>query len=281
MPELPEVECAVRYLREQLTGSRISKVNVRWKRIIAAPAVDRFPSLLRGLVFRTVSRRGKYIVCEMTDRLGADRFLISHLRMSGRFAVVPNSSRLDKHEHVIIHLSDGRQLRFRDTRKFGRMYLVEDREQVLGKLGLEPLERDFNAAEAYTLITQYKSPIKVVLLRQDIIAGVGNIYADESLWAAGIHPLTPANRLDEPSAKRLFRELRRILSRAIKTKGTDNGDNVIHGGMYSPKAYGRANQNCLRCSALLKRILVAQRGTTYCPRCQKKSYFTQSNRKLS
>lgn len=271
MPELPEVECTVRYLEQRLRGAVIEDVHVGWSRIVNRPSKAEFVKILTGSRFKSFSRRGKYIVLEMIAKDSDEKlFLIAHLRMSGSFDVLKNSSLRSKHDHIIFRLNRDRELRFTDVRKFGRMYAVSDSELVLSKLGLEPLEPQLSVKQVIDAINRFKSPIKTVLLRQDVVAGVGNIYADESLWAAQIHPLTPACKLKPQQIEKLFIELKKILRKAIEANGTDNGDNVVYGGMYEPKAYGRAGQPCRRCKTTLKRIVVAQRGTSFCPNCQKR-----------
>jgi formamidopyrimidine-DNA glycosylase len=269
MPELPEVECTVRYLKERLRGQIIQNVRVNWKKSIAKPAVAVFTGKIRGAKFKDFSRRGKYIVLGMESNEKDLFYLIAHLRMSGSFDVVNSGSLRSKHDQVVFELAKNKELRFHDIRKFGKIYLVDDKEEILSKLGIEPVFSEHNADDFYSLFQKYKTPIKTLLLRQDIIAGVGNIYADEALWAAKIHPLKLSFRLKKSEAALLYRVLKRILLSAIESSGTDNGDNVVEGGMYKPRAYGRAGEKCYRCGNILRRIIVSQRGTAFCPKCQK------------
>ena len=270
MPELPEGECTVRYLAKKLRGRKILDVKVLWPRIIDRPSARKFSHLLKGRKFKSFSRRGKYIVLELEGiESKPSLFLIAHLRMSGSFDVLKKGSLRSKHDQVVFLLDKERELRFHDIRKFGRIYALEDKEILFSKLGLEPFDLKLRAEDLYKLISNIRSPVKSILLRQDILAGVGNIYADEALWAAALHPLLKGNRIKPQQVSRLLSELRKILSKAIKANGTDNGDGVVYGGMYAPRAYGRAGLKCFRCKGILKRIVVAQRGTTFCPGCQK------------
>lgn len=267
MPELPEVDTAARFVCERLSGKRIEKVSVHWARSIDRPSVEHFQSLLPGHVVRSVTRRGKYIVMHL-ERNKQRRALLVHLRMSGSLDVMRMKSPAERHDRVIIRFASGEELRFNDPRKFGRMYLVENVEAVTGRLGLEPLGGDFTAPRLQEILGARSGAIKSTLLRQDLVAGLGNIYVDESLWQAGVHPLRRACSLSSLECQRLHTSIQDTLREAIRCAGTDNGDGVVTGGMYEPRVYGRHGESCPRCGQQIQRIIVAQRGTAFCAGCQ-------------
>lgn len=192
MPELPEVETYVRELAPQITGHTIVAARVFWSRTIAAPTPDEFTARLAGLRFERFARRGKYMLLGLSD--GAT--LIVHLRMTGKLRVLPSDALPDKHTHVVMDLDDGRSLHYIDPRKFGRIWLVDDPAQVVGKLGPEPLGEEFTPEMLATRLASRTAGIKALLLDQRIVAGVGNIYADEALFRAKIHPARPGGRLE-------------------------------------------------------------------------------------
>lgn len=295
MPELPEVETLVRRLREPVIGRTIEDVKIYWKRTIARPAPREFSRLLRGATVQSIDRRAKYLVFTLvgaglaparrtrasTSLRSAQRacaaqskdvvpptlFLLIHLKMSGKLSVVDRAAPLEKHDRVVFQLDDGQQLRFNDVRKFGKMWIVIDPEAVTGAIGPEPLAADFNLPKFRALVQSRSGVIKPLLLNQTFLAGVGNIYADESLWRAKIHPLRRADSLSDAEIAALYRSIRRVLRRAIDDQGTDAGDGVIEGD-YKPRVYGREGQPCPRCHRPLHKIVVGQRGTHFCPQCQ-------------
>jgi formamidopyrimidine-DNA glycosylase len=187
--------------------------------------------------------------------------------MSGSMQVFSESAPLRKHDRILFELSGGKRLHFQDPRKFGRMYWVDNPQEVVGHIGVDPF-----AAEAIdhatALFKKLKIRVKTALLRQDILAGIGNIYADECLWSARIHPLTPTNKLSKEKIKTLVLDLRKILTAAIEASGTDFGDHVVEGS-FSPKVYGRTDKPCKRCKTPIERIVVGQRSTHLCSHCQK------------
>lgn len=279
MPELPEVETLVRRLRESVIGRTIQEVTLYWKRTIARPAPKEFARMLRGYTVQAIDRRAKYLVFTL---IGADpapaqgdcestplHFLLIHLKMSGKLSVVEADAPIEKHDRVVFHLDDGRQLRFNDVRKFGKMWVVIDPEEVTGSIGPEPLAADFNLPKFRALVKSRTGVIKPLLLNQAFLAGVGNIYADEALWRAKIHPLRSADSLSDAEIAALYRSIRRVLRTAIEDEGTDAGDGVIEGD-YIPRVYGREGQPCYRCHQPLQKIVVGQRGTHFCPQCQSK-----------
>ncbi len=291
MPELPEVETLVRRLREPVIGRTIKDVTIYWKRTIARPAPREFARLLQGCTVQTIDRRAKYLVftlqgVEASSRARKRRplsaqasaldqlptlFLLIHLRMSGKLSVVDRSTPIEKHDRVVFDLDNEQQLRFNDVRKFGKMWAVIDPEEVTGAVGPEPLAVDFSLSNFRALVQSRSGVIKPLLLNQAFLAGVGNIYADESLWLAKIHPLRSADSLSEAEIAALYRAIRKVLRAAIEAEGTDAGDGVIDGD-YTPRVYGREGKPCYRCHQPLHKIVVGQRGTHFCPQCQPKRH---------
>lgn len=271
MPELPEVETAVRDLRRQLRGSTIISAAVRWKRTIARPSPREFTSRIRGLNILDVTRRGKFLVFHLAR--GKDRkFLLVHFRMTGGFSIDPITSPRDPYMHVLFQLNHGRELRFRDPRKFGKMWLLDDPAIVTGKLGPEPLE--ISAKNFAALFDKRRGKLKPLLLKQEFLAGIGNIYADESLWYARLHPLRNVETLSQPERTRLYRSIRQVLKRAIELGGTSidvmyKRVNGASGGFQdSLRAFDRAKRPCRRCGTIIVKTVVGQRGTHFCPGCQ-------------
>jgi formamidopyrimidine-DNA glycosylase len=272
MPELPEVETVRRSLQQALAGRRIAEVTrIAWPRTIAEPSPEIFCDLLRDRAIRDVDRRAKYIVI----RLDRDEALVVHLRMTGRLTVAPAAAEPDNHTHVALRLDNDQQLFFRDTRKFGRIWLLDAAglEVLYGKLGPEPLDDALTAEEFRTLIRKRKGRLKPLLLDQKLLAGLGNIYADEALWLAKLHPLATVTQLSDEQIDALYAAIRDVLGRAVDNRGTTfadfrdgwgyRGDN-----QHFLNVYDRAGQPCPRCGTAIERIVVAQRGTHICPRCQ-------------
>ncbi|MBI3537759.1 MAG: DNA-formamidopyrimidine glycosylase [Chloroflexi bacterium] len=272
MPELPEVETLVRDLRAQIRGRKIVNAIVRWRRTIALPRAPKFSAQIGDQTITTITRRGKYLVFHLA-RGAQKKFLLVHLRMTGGFSIDPPSEPRDKHMHVIFQLDDGNELRFRDTRKFGRMWLVDEPARVTEKLGPEPLEisaRDFDAR-----VQARRGNLKPLLLEQKFIAGIGNIYADESLWYARLHPLRRAESLTRAERARLYRAIQKVLTRAIDLGGTsiDVMYKRVNGAsgefQNSLRAFDREKKPCRRCGTIIIKTVVGQRGTHFCPGCQK------------
>lgn len=271
MPELPEVETTVRDLKPQLVGRKITHATVKWERSIAVPTAREFVRQIQDYRVVDITRRGKYL--RFCLRRGKDaRFLFVHLRMTGGFRIDPSAEPRDKHMHVLLRLDNGKELRFRDPRKFGRMWLVEEDESVVGKLGPEPLE--INQREFINLFEGRHGNLKPLLLDQTFIAGIGNIYADEALWYARLHPLHHAESLTRAERARLYRAIQKVLHRAIDVGGTSidvmyKRVNGASGGFQdSLRAYERADRPCRRCGTPIQKTIVAQRGTHFCPHCQ-------------
>lgn len=274
MPELPEVETVVRDLRaHSLPGCVIRRVIVRWPRTVAALEPDAFCHALAGRTVTAVARRAKFIVLTLDT---GDRLLI-HLRMTGKLRFASAGERPGPHDHVTLCLADGRQLVFNDTRKFGRFRLVQPGEDPLVELGPEPLEATFTLACFRQRLAGTTRPIKPLLLDQSTVAGLGNIYVDEALWHARIHPERRADTLTSAELRRLHRAIREVLQRAVDNAGTTLGEGATnfysvagHRGRNADalQVFRRDGLPCPRCSTVLVRIVVGQRGTHLCPRCQ-------------
>ena len=271
MPELPEVETVARGLSQVMVGRTFTGVTVRWPRTIARPAVDQFARRIVGRQVLAVGRRGKYV--RMTLDEG---YLLIHLKMSGRLRVASADQVPDKHVHTVFDLDNGEQLWFRDVRKFGRVYLVDQPEEVTGALGPEPLEDAFTLADFRTRLSRRSGRLKSLLLNQEFLAGLGNIYADEALFAARLHPLRRADSLTADEQRWLYEAIRAVLSRAVANRGTtldDQGYTDAEGraGGYQDQiaVYGRTGAPCLVCQTPIERIVVGGRSTHFCPRCQR------------
>lgn len=272
MPELPEVETIATDLRHLLAGAEFTGVEVAWPSSVAMPTVDEFVRQVPGRKILDVNRRGKFLVLS----LSGPSFLLIHLRMSGRVCVKPAIASLDSHARLIFHLSDGRRLLFSDPRKFGRVYWTTDPDLVLGDLGPEPLAENFTAKDLITLLAAHKGALKPLLLNQTILAGLGNIYTDEALFVAGLHPLRKASMLSATEGERLYEAIREVLGQAIVHRGTTLTDERYLDAECQPGSqaqylcvYRRVGEPCPRCDAPIERITVGNRGTYFCPRCQR------------
>lgn len=275
MPELPEVETIVRDLRAAgLEGLRLERVRVFWPRSVAKSTPAAFSRALRGARIERLSRRGKYIVMD----LGRGRRLLLHLRMTGQLKLVPSSRGRDLHEHVVLDLSDGRQLRFRDTRKFGRWELLAcGAGGPIARLGPEPLDEALTTAGLADMLRRRRRLLKPLLLDQAFLAGLGNIYVDEALWEAGLHPLRRSDTLTVGEAEALHRAIRRVLTVSIGKRGTSlgagkpnfRGPDGRHGtNQEALRVFRRAGQPCPRCGREIARMVVGQRSTHVCSACQ-------------
>jgi formamidopyrimidine-DNA glycosylase len=270
VPELPEVETVARGLRALVMGRAIAGVTVGWSRIIAHPPLEQFAERIVGRRVASIDRRGKYVVVAL-DR----GYLLIHLKMSGRLLVVAAEEPLDRHVHLVFDLDDGCQLRFRDARKFGRVYLVDDPSEVTAELGPEPLADDFTLDEFRRLLARRSGRLKSLLLNQQFLAGLGNIYADEVLFAARLHPLRNADSLMPDEQLRLYEAIRLVLGEAVASRGTTLNDGGYidargQSGAYQEQiaVYGRTGQPCVRCHTNIERIVIGGRSTHFCPLCQ-------------
>jgi formamidopyrimidine-DNA glycosylase len=279
VPELPEVESVRRQLAPELTGRRV--VSVWWDAHPHARLSDL--DLLTGRRVETVRRRGKFLLCPLDRDLDGDELeLVLHLGMTGSFRFVPTSPRDPdggvSHVRVRIGLDDGRTLLFRDPRRFGRASVVPagDYERdvpTLALLGPEPLTDDFDVATFSAGLARSRAPVKALLLDQRLVAGVGNIYADEALWLARIHPTS--RQVGPRRARVLHAAIREVLAAAIEREGTTFRDYQMVNGSSGRnadflRAYGQAGEPCSRCGTELRATVVAGRGTTHCPRCQRR-----------
>lgn len=269
MPELPEVETIARDLRLPLVGRRIVAVDVRWPRTVATPASDELAARLVGRQIVGAGRRGKYLLFPLDD--GAT--LLVHLRMTGQLHVVNGDHVPDRHTHLVLELDNGQRLIFHDTRKFGRVYLVTQVADVLDRLGPEPLDPNFTPQELNRRLTRRKAPVKSLLLDQRVVAGVGNIYADEVLFAAGIDPRRPGVSLQPQEVTRIHTVLRQTLAQAIFDHGSSLANYQRPGGVRGQnqerhRVFRRTGQPCPTCGAPIVRIVLGQRATHFCPQCQ-------------
>lgn len=269
MPELPEVETTVRSLRRPLIGRLITDVQNSWPPHIAMPEIAELRRRTRGRRIEAVGRRGKYLIFTLSH----GEVLIIHLKMSGHLSVVEQDEPMASHVHTIFSLSDGHELRFRDQRKFGRVYLVTDPDDVLGKLGPEPLERSFTTALLKERLRGRKRAIKPLLLDQGFIAGVGNIYANEALYYAGLHPARTADSLTSSEIESLHAAIQKSLRLGLENEGASIDQYVKPNGskgqmQHVLAVHGREGEPCLRCDDLVQRISLGGRGTFLCSSCQ-------------
>ncbi len=277
MPELPEVESVREGLSQMILGEKIASVEVGWDNIIESPAVPIFKKRLEGQVIEDVKRRGKFLLFYLTKDV-----LISHLRMEGKYQfLLPSYGEEDatenKHTHVIFYMESGYQLRYLDVRKFGRMSLVEKGKEFdhksLAKLGPEPIAEEFKLEPMRQFLTRRTKAIKGVLLDQEIVVGIGNIYADEILFRTKIHPEQSAKTLTEQEEKNLHESIITVLAEAVEKGGTTirSYENAFgENGNYQDelKVYGKEGSACAQCGTKIEKIKVAGRGTHYCPNCQ-------------
>lgn len=274
LPELPEVETVRRGLERLVLNKTVQEVNVLWPRIIESPSAEDFAALLIGETIEKMERRGKFLIFRFSHY-----DMLSHLRMEGKYEFHEHAQdALDKHTHVIFKFTDGTELRYLDVRKFGRMSLVPSGEALLhrslAKLGPEPTQDYFELAPFQQKLRKYHKAIKPLLLEQTLVVGLGNIYVDETLWQAEIHPEQPADTLTNKEIERLHSAIIDVLDRAVKAGGSTIRTymNALgEAGKFQRQlhVYGRTGEPCERCGTLIVKIKVAQRGTHFCPNCQK------------
>jgi len=270
MPELPEVETIARMLREggrtgpSIVGRTICAADLLWARTLADPLPEEFIRRLPGQQIENVGRRAKYL--RMT--LSRDTLLL-HLRMSGDVRVEGQDQPRQPHDRLILNFEDGFRLAFNDARKFGRAWLTADPQTVLGGLGPEPLDEGFTAGELYARLQTRHRRLKPLLLDQTFLAGLGNIYTDEALHTAHLHPLRLADSLTVSEAGALWSAIRAVLREGIRRNGASI-DWVYRGGDFQNtfRVYQRTGQSCPECGAPVERLQVGQRGTHICPCCQ-------------
>ncbi len=281
MPELPEVETVARDLRPHLVGATIVGARCSWARTLRTHTPEAFAEEIAGRRIESVGRRAKQLVFE----LSGDAAMTIHLKMTGQLFIVPAEAAEDPYIRLVLELADGRELRFRDIRKFGKVGLY-GRDPVTGELvtevgggavfaaiGPEPLDPAFTVREFRRGLRRRKGRLKSLLLDQSFIAGVGNIYADEALWLSRLHPLRSARTLRPPDERRLYLAIRSILAEAVERRGSSIDDYTApdgDGAMQDRLAvYQRTGEPCLRCGRPLKRIVVGARSTHFCSWCQR------------
>jgi formamidopyrimidine-DNA glycosylase len=265
MPELPEVETIARALKPELVGRTILSADLRWARTVATPSSVQFKKQLAGQEIVDVSRRAKYLVIQLKNYN-----LLIHLRMSGDLAIRTGKIKPEKHDRLLLHLSDHKYLAFNDTRKFGRVWLTDQPEKILGKLGPEPFDRSFTSRWLFENLQLQKRSLKPLLLDQTFIAGLGNIYTDECLHMAQLHPLAASNNVTQKQAEALHKAIRAVLKEGIRRNGASI-DWVYRGGEYQNhfRVYGRDGSPCPLCGTKIQKFTVGQRGTHICPNCQR------------
>lgn len=270
MPELPEVETVKETLKKHLLGNKIIDVNINYDKIIEYPTSDEFKRLIIGEKINDIKRRGKWLMFDL-DRY----YLLSHLRMEGKYFIKTKNEEHSKHEHIIFCLDDNRELRYLDTRKFGKMHLIKKDEVLdrkpLNELGKEPWDETLTTSYLKEKYKNKKLPIKTVILDQSIIVGIGNIYADEILFLSKINPLKKANELNDSDLINIIKYTKEVLEKAIKQGGT-----TIRSYESSEGVHGRFQQSllvhnkdiCPCCNSKITKIRVGGRGTYYCEKCQ-------------
>lgn len=274
VPELPEVETVRRGLLKLIKGSTIIGVDVYWNRIISGEThSEDFTSQLIGAHLTDIKRRGKYLLFDFDHCV-----MVSHLRMEGKYEVSDTNEPLKKHTHVVFHLADGRDLRYLDVRRFGRMTLVPKGKEFtvagLKTIGPEPVPETFDLTHFKKVLKQKSRAIKPLLLEQKVVAGLGNIYVDEALFEAKIHPLRPANSLKPKEVEGLHQAIIDVLRKAVLAGGTTirtykNALGEVGSFQVELHVYGKTNEPCINCGAPIQKIKVAQRGTHVCANCQK------------
>lgn len=274
MPELPEVETVVRGLQQSVAGSSIARVELR-RRDLRTPFPKDFAKQVEGAAITAVTRRAKYLVFTLSNQ----RSILAHLGMSGRFSVVAaRPKKFAAHDHVVISLGDGRTLIYNDARRFGVMDVVKTSDlkmhELLYHLGPEPLEEEFNAKYLKEKLQKRKGPIKPVLMDQELVVGVGNIYASEALFLAKIHPETPAHKASARAGD-LVKSIRKVLASAIDSGGSSLRDFLHISGeagyfQHRFNVYERRGEPCFRCGEPIRMTRQAGRSTFFCAACQRK-----------
>lgn len=273
MPELPEIETIKSVIEPQIKGLTIDNITVNRSEVISHPTADEFCKAAMGQNISFMERRGKFLIIHLRN----ESRIILHLRMTGCLLVTPPDYPMEKHTHMIMQFSNGVELRFSDTRRFGRFWLIqfgeEDIYSGIGKLGLEPLSAECNAEYLQGKFAKRKKAIKECLLDQSVIAGIGNIYSDEILFRARINPARPANSLISEEWLRLAAKIPECLSYFIdknritpkdylQTKGQDYRNTPFL------QVYGHAGELCRNCGTMLVRTVIGGRSSVYCPKCQ-------------
>ena len=271
MPELPEVETVKNGLKSKVLNKKITNCKVLYPGIIAYPNKERFEKNIINQTINDIKRRGKFLVYELDDY-----YLISHLRMEGKYFIKETKEQLNKHDHVVFALNDKKELRYNDTRKFGKMHLVKKDEldiTPLAKLGLEPWDEKLTEKYLKEKLNKKKA-IKTLLLDQEIIVGIGNIYADEILFLSKINPEIPGANLTKKNREDIITNTQKVLEKAIESGGTTihsytSVDGITGRFQQELLVHGRKKEPCPTCKTEILKIVVNGRGTYYCPKCQK------------
>jgi len=268
MPELPEVETIKSELYPHIIGRRFTEVTVLDAKLVRQPSAEEFRQKLTGQKINNLERRGKYLIFQ----LSSGEVLIIHLKMSG--ALLLNSEQADRHARVIFNLDNGSQVIFTDRRRLGALWLVENEQSIIGKLGPEPLTPEFTTKTLAERLQKHKAPIKAVLLDQAFIAGIGNMYADETLFSARIHPLRKANSLSPQEIKNLHKAIVDVLRSAIDRKGASVDTYKLPDGQLGTahsnfSVAHRGGKPCPTCGTPIQRLAIRNRGSYFCPNCQK------------
>ena len=270
MPELPEVETVVRYIRPNIVGKVIQSIIPQnsYNKVLATHSPQQFNKLVLGKSVSDVTRRGKYIVINLD--MG---FMLIHLRMTGRLLLTLTADDKQKHLTATINFTDGTALYFKDYRKFGRLYYYDSLDYINQKLGIEPLSSSFTKNWLFNNLTDSKRQLKPLLLDQSFIGGLGNIYVDEALWFAKLHPQQIGSSVSRKKSNALHSAIQKLLQAAIDNQGTTIinfyfGEGKSGNFREQLQVFGRQDKNCARCDSLIEKIRVAQRGTHLCPRCQ-------------
>lgn len=273
MPELPEVETVRRGLEKLILGKKILNIDIRYPKMIKTD-LHEFQKEMPGQVIQSMGRRGKYLLFYLSDKV-----LISHLRMEGKYFYYPDQVPERKHAHVLIHFEDGETLVYEDVRKFGTMELLApellEAYFISKKLGPEPTEKDFDLGSFKLALKKSKKPIKSHLLDQTLVAGLGNIYVDEVLWRAKVHPARISQSLSSQEARKVHDETINVLGQAVEKGGStirtytnafgeDGTMQEFH------QVYDKTGQACSRCGAIIEKIQLGGRGTHFCPKCQRR-----------
>lgn len=274
MPELPEVETIKNELLPYVIGRTITGITLYWERIVRQPSVSEFEAKVIGQTIITLSRRGKYLFFY----LSSGDVLVMHLKMTGSLLIDPDD---DKFTRAIIKLDSGTEIHFWDPRKFGVMWLDKDEGAVEAKLGPEPLDDDFTVEVLTQILRGRTAPVKPVILDQSVIAGIGNMYADEALFDAKIHPLKPTGDLTNDEIQRLYSSILKVLIKALSSKGAsirnyirpDGQPGTAHDEFVVAHGVGKT---CPNCGTPIERIVVRGRGTYLCPKCQRLDYLEWS-----
>ena len=265
MPELPEVETVIKELKPALTGKTIEQVEVLWHKTFRALS----PVSLSGQTIKSIGRKGKYIIFTLSGG-----YIIVHLRMTGQLLFSVNGNDR-KHLRLIFHFSDGNKLYFKDVRKFGRVYYTQNKQNILRNVGTDALSPQMSAERFSSLLKSSRMNVKAFLLSQKFISGLGNIYVDESLFRAAIHPASVAQKISAAKGKKLFAEIRFVLNFAVQHMGSTISDyrdafGEQGGAQHFFQVYQRTGLPCFICGKEIKKIKLAGRGTHFCPACQKK-----------